>query len=217
MVVCFRFAICSTIPHYIDSMNLLAHCALSGHHPQILVGNFIGDHVKGRDLSYLLPAVEHGVRLHRLIDSSVDSHPANKEAYEVVRSYAGRYSPPVCDVLFDHFLAHHWDHFYATPLPRFAMHVYAVLTENHEHLPPSVQRFLPYMIAQNWLLNYRTKTGLGHSLNGLAGRIKQPISFQDILGMSTERWQEMERLFLVVYPAVRAEAEGFAKQYQTKS
>lgn len=184
-------------------MNLLAHCALSGRKPLIMVGNFIGDHIKGRHLAQLHPAVAQGVWLHRAIDHFTDQHPATKAAAPILRPIAGRYAYPALDVVFDHLLARQWPDFYAQPLPAFAQWCYQVLQAHEAHLPPRVRRFLPYMIRQNWLLNYRSRTGLGHALHGLARRASNPVDFQPILGLPPEHWLQLEAAFAQLYPEVR--------------
>jgi acyl carrier protein phosphodiesterase len=50
-------------------MNFLAHIYLSNNDPKIMVGNFIGDFVKGRNFSDRFePQIARGIALHRLID-----------------------------------------------------------------------------------------------------------------------------------------------------
>ncbi|GIS88192.1 MAG: hypothetical protein CM1200mP18_09020 [Gammaproteobacteria bacterium] len=49
-------------------MNYLAHLYLSGDIEDLVIGNFIGDAVRGDQYKRLKPAVQAGVRLHREID-----------------------------------------------------------------------------------------------------------------------------------------------------
>ena len=56
-------------------MNFLAHIYLSNDHPKIMVGNFIGDFVKGKHFSDLFePEIVRGIELHRVIDEYTDRH-----------------------------------------------------------------------------------------------------------------------------------------------
>ena len=62
-------------------MNFLAHIYLSGDDPNIMVRNFIGDFVKGRNLAEQLgTAVGKGIELHRAIDEFTDSHPVVRQS-----------------------------------------------------------------------------------------------------------------------------------------
>ena len=57
-------------------MNFLAHIYLSDDHPKIMVGNFIGDFVKGKNFrEQFEPDIARGIELHRIIDVFTDSHP----------------------------------------------------------------------------------------------------------------------------------------------
>ncbi len=60
-------------------MNFLAHLYLSADDPEIQLGNFIGDFVRGRDLSSRFsPGIVKGISLHREIDEFTDRHPIVK-------------------------------------------------------------------------------------------------------------------------------------------
>ena len=55
-------------------MNYLAHLYLSGDIEDLMIGNFIGDAIRGDQYKRLKPAVQAGVRLHREIDRFTDTH-----------------------------------------------------------------------------------------------------------------------------------------------
>ena len=61
-------------------MNVLAHIYLSGDSDKIIIGNYIGDYVKGRDYLNYPDLVRKGIILHRHIDGFTDSHPLFTEA-----------------------------------------------------------------------------------------------------------------------------------------
>ena len=56
-------------------MNHLAHLALAGESPHLVVGGFLGDFVKGRLDNRFEPGIEAGIRLHRAIDAFTDHNP----------------------------------------------------------------------------------------------------------------------------------------------
>jgi acyl carrier protein phosphodiesterase len=64
-------------------MNYLAHAYLSFGIAEITVGNMISDEVKGRRILDYPLEIQHGIRLHRIIDAFTDAHPATREAKEV--------------------------------------------------------------------------------------------------------------------------------------
>ena len=55
-------------------MNFLAHSYLSGSDQKILVGNFIGDFVKGKQYENYDDSIQKGIILHREIDYYTDKH-----------------------------------------------------------------------------------------------------------------------------------------------
>lgn len=151
-------------------MNFLAHLYLSGNDPEVIVGNFMGDAVKGRDLSRFTPEIERGLRLHRAIDSFTDTHPLVLKGRDRVHPHAGRYAAVVMDLFYDHLLAAGWDSFHPEPLPLFTRRMYALLEANEHRMPDRTRRMLPYMVAGDWLTAYATLEGIGMALDGLSRR-----------------------------------------------
>ena len=49
-------------------MNVLAHIYLSGDSDKIIIGNYIGDYVKGKDYLNYPDPIRKGIILHRHID-----------------------------------------------------------------------------------------------------------------------------------------------------
>ena len=120
-------------------MNYLAHLYLSGDSDEVLLGNFIGDYVKGQKYLHYSDDVQKGILLHRAIDSYTDSHPLVKEVAGFFRPEYGRYAGIVTDVILDHFLACYWRDYSPYSLRQFAKHVHAVLLSNFFQLPTRVR------------------------------------------------------------------------------
>ncbi|HRO99302.1 MAG TPA: ACP phosphodiesterase [Flavobacteriales bacterium] len=154
-------------------MNFLGHLYLAGQDPLAVVGNFMADAVKGRDLSRFPDAVQQGIRLHRAIDTFTDAHPAQRVGRDRLRPHAGRYSGVVMDLFFDHLLAVDWDRWHPEPLPDFAQRMYALLQEHAHLMPDRTQDMLPYMVRYDWLTSYATTEGLARALHGLSHRVPE--------------------------------------------
>jgi len=152
-------------------MNFLAHIYLSGDNPRVMVGNFIGDFVKERNLLQQFDEeVAFGVELHRSIDYYTDHHPVVKESKNRLWPIYRHYSAVLVDVFYDHFLSRGWRQFSAAPLDEYATNTYATLKSFELLLPSDVRQLLPYMTRQNWLVNYGNFDGLQQTLNGMARR-----------------------------------------------
>ena len=96
-------------------MNYLAHLFLSGESTSILVGNFIGDAVRGNQFSTLDPNAQRGNSWHRVIDRFTDAHPVVRRSKQRAQAVTGRYASVVIDVFYDHFLARDWACHHAMP------------------------------------------------------------------------------------------------------
>lgn len=151
-------------------MNFLAHIYLSHQDNEEMVGNFIGDFVKGRNFSHYPEKIAKGIRLHRDIDHYTDNHPTFKESVDVIRPYCGRYAGIAVDVYYDYFLAKDWQKYHNEPLSSFSEHFYKHLAFHLEDVPEKVQSMFPYMKKDNWLLKYATYYGIDRSLNGINRR-----------------------------------------------
>lgn len=142
-------------------MNYLAHMVVgvwAGLDDQGMLGNFMGDAVKGRDVEGMWGVeVGRGIRLHRAIDDVSDRHEASREARAVLRATCGKWSGVVWDVLVDHVLAAEFEGL-ATgcgELNVFAMGQEAVLAAQRQVMPERSRRFFDAMVAHGWLAGYR--------------------------------------------------------------
>ncbi|MCA0235316.1 MAG: ACP phosphodiesterase [Bacteroidetes bacterium] len=152
-------------------MNHLAHCFLSFADEDLLLGNFIGDFVKGNDWQQYPPAVQQGILLHRTIDSYTDSHPMTDRSVARIRPFAGRYSPPFTDILYDHLLALNWEKYTDVSFDIFAAQTYRQLENRAAEMPPVLQERLPKMIAGQFLHGYTLREGLEWVLDRFSMRL----------------------------------------------
>src|SRR5688572_11354829 len=126
-------------------MNFLAHLYLSGNNRKLMVGNFIGDFVKGRQaLEKFDPEIIRGIEFHRNIDAFTDTHQVVAQSKNRLRPKYRHYSGVIIDVFYDHFLAKNWNLYHEDSLPNFANHVYRVIESYDPILPQKVKYMLPY-------------------------------------------------------------------------
>ena len=151
-------------------MNFLAHIYLSFDDPQLALGNFMADSIRGRKYNHLPEAVQKGIVLHRSIDTYTDAHPIPRKSSRRLHSRYSHYSRVIVDIYYDHFLARNWDQYYHEPLEAFVERFYALLRENRHLLPAGVQRLMPHMIRENWLANYANLDGISRVLEGMNRR-----------------------------------------------
>jgi len=153
-------------------MNFLAHIYLSGNDDGIIIGNFIADGIKGKRYRKYPQQIQKGILLHRAIDSYTDSHPIVKQSTKRLHENYSHYSGVIVDILYDHFLAKNWKDYHDMPLDEYVDEFYEMLRNNFGVLPTRIQRMMPYMIGDNWLLNYATIAGISKILNQMNIRTK---------------------------------------------
>ncbi|MFD2585508.1 ACP phosphodiesterase [Croceitalea marina] len=153
-------------------MNFLAHIYLSFDDPQITLGNFFADHIRANKYKHLPNKVQKGILLHREIDTFTDAHPIARQSSKRLHKNYGHYSQIIVDIFYDHFLAKNWTTYSDIPLDNYVESFYDLLEANYDILPLGTQRMMPYMIADNWLLNYANLTGISRVLNGMNRRTK---------------------------------------------
>lgn len=195
-------------------MNFLAHLYLSGDNPKMMVGNFIGDFVKGKHLADKFePEIVNGIELHRAIDSFTDSHAVVLKSKMRLRGTYRHYAPVIVDVFYDHFLAKFWDDYYSElSLERYARHAYKTLENFHEILPEEVKQLLPYMISGNWLVNYASTEGIRRTLAGMSRRSRFDPKMDESIDDLQSSYEEFRSEFVEFFP----DLEKFAANYFMK-
>lgn len=152
------------------NMNFLAHAFLSGDDPELLIGNFVADSIKGKMLADYPQRIRDGVFLHRAIDSFTDNHAVVRESIEFLRPVFSKFSGVVLDIYFDHFLARNWSQWSEKELSEYVLWVYKILIRRYLALPPRSKRILPFMMAQNWLVGYANFRDLERVFRGMSRR-----------------------------------------------
>jgi acyl carrier protein phosphodiesterase len=151
-------------------MNFLAHAYLSFNDPALTIGNMIADFVKGKQISLYGEDIQHGIRVHRAIDTFTDQHALTREARQLFRPSCGLYGAVFMDVVYDHFLARDQQRFTDEELGQFSQSVYQLLEERRNSLPSVFTQVLHFMRTQDWLYNYRSKEGIFRSFSGITRR-----------------------------------------------
>lgn len=189
-------------------MNFLSHIYLSGENEKLMVGNFIGDFVKGkRALQLFEPAIVKGIELHRTIDEFTDTHPVVSASKDRLRPKYRHYSGVIVDVFYDHFLAKNWDVYHAQPLPEFAANAYHTLENFDPILPKEVKQMLPYMTSGNWLVNYSRTEGIHRALSGMARRTPYDSKMDEAITDLIQSYAAFQTEFETFFPVLRTHCE----------
>jgi len=183
-------------------MNFLAHLKLSGDHDNIMLGNFIADHIKGNKIYHLPQEVIDGIMLHRKIDFYTDNHPefikSRERLYEKYHKYAG----VIMDVFYDHFLAKNWDDYSDLSLNSFTSYSYGVLLKNYLILPKRTKKILPILILNNWLSSYKDFSGLRKTFNVISKRASFKTNFNYVVDDLIVDYDKYEEEFKKFFPDI---------------
>ena len=185
-------------------MNFLAHIFLSGDDELLTIGNFIADGIRGKQYKKFPDAVQKGILLHREIDTFTDAHPTVRQSTKRLHKNYSHYSGVIVDILYDHFLAKNWRYYSMVPLDIYVERFYESLEANFEILPTRIQKMMPYMMADNWLLNYANLEGIQHVLNGMNRRTKNVSGMDKATSELQQYYHEFEAEFTSFFEELRA-------------
>ena len=110
-------------------MNHLAHALIAVRTGTSIVGNLMGDFVKGRPEERYGGELLRGIRLHRAVDAFVDAHAAFARSRARFDGAHRRWSGILVDLGYDHVLARRWEELGEGTLRSFADRVYVEVEE----------------------------------------------------------------------------------------
>jgi len=171
-------------------MNFLAHLYLSKSDTNIMIGNFIADHIQGNKYENFSKEIQQGIFLHREIDTFTDAHAVVRKSKRRLHARYRHYDGVIIDIFYDYFLAKNWATYSEIPLELFTKSVYNLLDEIKLDLPIKSQQFINYMIEYNILFNYKYKDGIEKVLNGMnkrtKGKSQMNLAIEDLHRLETE-------------------------------
>jgi acyl carrier protein phosphodiesterase len=190
-------------------MNFLAHLHLASLANSSLYGNILADFVRGNPQGNYSEQVIDGIFMHRRVDVMTDRLPQVLEAKRLFREEFRRVAPITLDVVWDHFLALHWQELE----PEISLHSFVnrAQIEIVPMLPDSPERFQnlnAYMWQERWLERYAELPFIAKVLQGMANRRPKlgalAGSFNDI----ENNYTLIEQTFWQFYPQMIAQAKA---------
>lgn len=185
-------------------MNFLAHAFLSGENPKIMVGNFMGDFVKGKQFEQYNETIANGILLHRLIDEYTDNHEIVMGSKRRFTKKYRHYSGVIVDVAYDHFLAKNWNKYHNKDLLSFTQWIYNTLDQYKDIFPERFGFMLGYMKRDNWLYHYAELSGIDRALTGMSKRTKFNSKMEMAAVDISLHYQDLEEEFSSFLPEIMA-------------
>jgi len=184
-------------------MNFLAHIYLSGNNEKVLVGNFLGDYVKGRNYIQYPEGIRKGILLHRKIDYYTDNHPISRESKMHLAEKYSKYSGIVVDIFYDYLLTVSWARYCDIPLPVFVDRAFILLRNNYDIFPQGIKNFFPNFIRNNWLMAYSSIEGMETVLQRMSSRTSLPEHTDFAINSLRENQDKYLEEFNLFFPDIR--------------
>ena len=180
-------------------MNFLAHLYLSQNNTNILIGNFIADHISGNKYESFSKEIQQGIFLHRAIDTFTDAHKIVRKSKRRLHKRYRHYDGVIIDIFYDYFLAKNWADYSEIPLDVYTHSIYNLFDKIKLYLPLKSQQFIKYMIEYNILFNYQYKDGIEKVLNGMnhrtKGKSQMNLAIEDLKGLEKELEEDFTLFF----------------------
>jgi len=175
-------------------MNILFHMYLSGDDDQLLVGNFMGDFVKGPLGHDFPPRVRQGLVLHRKIDSFAQRDISFQASRLRLSPHFGLYRGVLVDLFYDHFLALEWERWSDIPFWDYMASSRSVINRYLDIMPPTLQEFVP-VIFDELLPSYAAVSGIESALQRMSRRVVRSNPLADGAAELILRYDELKADF----------------------
>jgi acyl carrier protein phosphodiesterase len=160
-------------------LNYIAHIHIGAFSQTSLLGNFLGDFIKGSQLDYLPPHIQQGVRLHRSVDTFTDTHPIVVGLKQQFPRNLRRMAGVVIDISFDHLLMRDWFAYNEQPFEPLFEKFYTELARfslvDNKHYQTQAQRLLTH----KWLHQYTQLDTCYQAFLSIERRLGGKILFAD--------------------------------------
>ena len=202
-------------------MNFLAHLLLSGNEDGVILGNYVGDFVKGKLTDETTqtwnPEYVTGLKLHRFIDMYTDAHPVVREAKNKAALVHGRLAGIIVDIYFDYFLAKYFSDFCNESLWTYSHRIYSLIEKNEYLIPEEMIPMSNAMIRQDWLNSYKSFEGIDLTFSRMSRRAGFMSPIKDA-GLELRKNHEFyNEKFHVFYPDLTEKAAEFIISDRFKS
>ncbi|MFQ3198025.1 MAG: acyl carrier protein phosphodiesterase [Paraglaciecola sp.] len=194
-------------------MNYIAHLHLAKATQTSLVGNFLGDFVKGSHLQHLPGEIQTGIKLHRKIDVLTDNHPQVVKLRTLFPPHIRRVAGIVLDVYFDYLLMCHWPQFCDQHHSILFSHFYRELGSCKHTGNEHFQHVRQGLISHRWLADYQYEGACLRALKTIEHRLNHKIVFAEAaMVYLRSHHQEIQQSFLQFYPDLLKQTRDFASK-----
>lgn len=189
-------------------MNYLAHLHLASLAESSLLGNLLADFVRGNPAGEYAPEVVAGIMMHRRVDVLTDSLPQVKACRDYFTDEHRRVAPITLDVVWDHFLARHWQRLEPSlSLQGFTQQARNQIAPHLPMTPPRFQNLNGYLWPERWLERYAELPFIGNVLAGMASRRPRLAALAGSFDDVERNYHQLEIQFWQFYPLMMQQAK----------
>jgi acyl carrier protein phosphodiesterase len=166
-----------------------------------LLGNFLGDFIKGSQLQHLPFGIVQGIRLHRSIDVFTDSHPLIIELRRCFPRDIRRMAGVIIDIYFDYLLMQNWKHYSDTHFNIVFANFYQELEQfslpDNAHFNKVAENIKKYQ----WLNEYINIETCFRAFVSIENRLKNKVIFaKKAQSLFLQYGEQLESNFQQFYP-----------------
>ncbi|MDR9830370.1 ACP phosphodiesterase [Vibrio sp. FNV 38] len=188
-------------------MNFLAHLHIADHCQSSLLGNLLGDFVKGDPTKQYDKRIADGIRLHRFVDSYTDAHPVVIKGKQLFSQEQRRFVPIALDMFWDHCLAKHWHRHHTLPLRQFIDLAEQDILQYSAPLPVRFTQVSQHMWQGQWLESYAEFDNIVIALERMSQRSLRMSALAHCSEGLHHHYAYFEQHFYSLYQDVLKEAE----------
>jgi len=200
-------------------VNFLAHCLIGARaadetRPELVVGGFLGDFIKGTLPVDLPRGLALGVQLHRRIDAYSNQHPGIRISCGRFPQPLRRMAPIFVDIIADHCLARQWSEFSSEPISTFTRRTYEQIAGHKRWLPAAGRRLLRYMSEEDLLASYRHTEVMQQGLRSITRRLDREHLNPALLETAIGQLEWLEEDFMSYFPDMLVHGRNWVSESQ---
>lgn len=191
-------------------MNYLAHLHIADYCGSSLLGNLLGDFIKGDpSKQFEDESLIEGIKLHRFVDSYTDTHPYVRQAKRFFPPELTRFSLIVLDIYWDYCLVNKWPDYHRESLHEFCQRAQVkTLPSSHVNLPSRYRQVLSKMWEEQWIDSYRHLEQLEYVLSRVASRREKLSPLKDCYMWLETHDKNLQQVFDEFYPDILQAAKA---------
>ncbi len=167
-----------------------------------MLGNLLGDFVKGNAQDRFPPEVFQGIMNHRMVDFFTDSNAIVSSSKKLISRPRCRLAGVIIDVVYDHFLYRNWSLYSGNEVDEFIRTVYDNLRSHAVKIPPRAELVIAKLIQEDWLSAYGTLEGIDTTFKRMSKRLRTENTLNSAVEELEGHYDVLNSHFLRFFPQV---------------